>query len=327
MQRHYTNTHGVSLALAVFLLYDSYDYDDRENAISATTLIKPMRQIVLSRQNKELMKTVDITDLVASRMGSAIHTGCEEAWTSRTNIANALKALGASDQAIESVIINPTSVKPGQIPVYVEQRAERKVLNFYVTGKYDLVLNGKLQDYKSTSVWSYIYDSNAENYTKQGSIYKFLNPDKITEDVIGINYIFTDWSAVKARADKNYPQLRVLTKDYPLWSPEETAHWIKCQLEEIERLADAPQEALPECTEKELWASDPVFKYYKNPDKMSKSTKNFTTMNEAISRKSADGDVGTIVSIPGQVKACGYCPVVSVCNQAEKMLVSGRLVL
>jgi len=328
MAFEYTNKHDVSLALAVFLMYDTYDYDGRSDAISATGLIRPLRQLVLSQQHKTLAKSVDLTDMIASSMGSAIHDTCERAWTDRPNVEKALRALGVPDVAIDSVVINPTEVKTGQMPVYVEQRAERKLLYYTITGKYDLVLNGTLNDYKSTSVWSYIYDSNADNYTKQGSIYKWLNPDKITSEYININYIFTDWSAAKARADpKQYPQLRVLTKKYPLWSPEETENWILNKLEAYARLANSPQEDLPQCTDEELWASKDVFKYYKNPDSMSRSTKNFDTNDEALSRQGADGNVGVVVHVPGEVKACRYCPVVGVCQQAETYLANGRLVL
>ena len=209
----YTNKNNLPLALAVFLMYDKYEYDERPNSISATGLIKPLRQLILSKQNPDLSKTVDIADLVATRMGSAIHKGCEEAWTDTQNVKNAQTALGASEDAIDSIKINPPYVKPGETPVYVEQRVEKEIINFIISGKYDLVLDGTLNDYKSTSVWSYVFDSNADSYVKQGSIYKWLSPDKITSDYVNINYIFTDWSAAKARADvKSYPQLKTKTK-------------------------------------------------------------------------------------------------------------------
>ena len=328
MAFEYTNKNNVSLALAVFLMHDTYDYDKRPNSISATGLLRPLRQLVLSQQNKTLSKTVDIADLVASRMGSAIHTGCEEAWTDPNNVKNALKALGASEESIDSVRVNPPYVKNGEIPVYVEQRVEKEIINFIISGKYDLVLDGTLNDYKSTSVWTYIFDSGADNYTKQGSIYKWLSPDKITSDYININYIFTDWSATKARQDqKQYPQQRVLTKKYPLWSNEETENWITNKLEAFKLHSNTPQIGLPECTDDELWASKTTYKYYKNPAKLERSTKNFNTMDEALVRKSNDGDVGTVVTVPGEVKACRYCPVVSICTQAETMLADGRLTL
>ena len=328
MALEYTNKNNISLALAVFLMYDNYEYDERPNAISATGLIRPLRQLILSKQNAALSKTVDIADLVATRMGSAIHKGCEEAWTDPQNVKNALTVLGASEDAVNSIKINPSFVKAGETPVYVEQRAEKEILNFIISGKYDLVLDGVLNDYKSTSVWAYVFDSNADSYVKQGSIYKWLSPDKITSDYININYIFTDWSAAKARTDaKTYPQLKTITKKYPLWSIEETENWIMNKIEAYKTLIDTPQEELPECTNEELWASETTYKYYKNPNKLDRSTKNFKTMDEALIRKSVDGDIGTIKTVPGEVKACRYCPVISICNQAATMLADGRLIL
>ena len=60
---------------------------------------------------------------------------------------------------------------------------------------------------------------------------------------------------------------------------------------------------------------------------MKRSTKNFTAKDEAIARKNADGGVGVIVTVEGEVKACRYCPVVGICNQAEQLLAMGRLTL
>lgn len=326
MAYKYTNKNNISLALAVFLMHDSYDYDDRANVISATGLLKSIRQIVLAHQNKDLAKTVDISDLVPSRMGSAIHTGCEEAWLDRKNVLEALKVFGAADSVTDSIRVNPETPVPGEMPVYVEQRAEKEINNTIISGKYDLVLDGVLNDYKSTSVWTYIYDSNSDNYIKQGSIYKWLSPDKITSDIININYIFTDWSAARAKQDgKRYPQQRIITKEYPLWSTEETEQWIINKLESYQSFIDSPQQDLPECDDTELWASETVYKYYKNPASTAKSTKNFATMDEALMRQSADGNVGTVKEVPGEVKACRYCSVVGICEQAENMLASGRL--
>ena len=328
MALEYTNKNNVSLALAVFLMYDNYEYDERPDSISATGLIKPLRQLVLSKQNPALLKTVDIADLVSTRMGSAIHKGCEDAWTDLGNVSNALRVLGASEDAISRIKINPETIPAGVTPVYVEQRIEKEIDDFIISGKYDLVLDGTLNDYKSTSVWSYIYDSNADSYIKQGSIYKWLSPDKITDSYMNINYIFTDWSAAKARMDtKSYPQQRVLTKQYPLWSIEETQNWIQSKLAQYKLHSNTPQEGLLECTDEELWATEETFKYYKNPNKLDRSTKNFKTMNEALVRKSADGDVGIIKTVPGEVKACRYCPVISICNQAATMLADGRFTL
>ena len=295
----YTNKDNISLPLAVWLMHDSYDYDKRDNVISATSLLKPTRALTLIQQNKGLDKTVDVMNLVSARMGSAIHAIAEEAWVDRDNITRALETLGMSNLD-SKVVINP--VKGGQytddhIPVYVEQRHEKEIDDFIISGKYDLVVDGTVSDYKSTSVWTYIFDSNALKYTQQGSIYKWLAPDQIKDTVIQIHYIFTDWSSSQATRDPKYPQTRVITKEYPLWSIEQTEHYIKTKLKEFKGCLDKSQTDLPECTKEELWESDTKYKYYKNPAKMARATKNYDTLDEANARLAADGRVGTVVTV------------------------------
>jgi hypothetical protein len=306
-------------------MHDDYDYDDRPNVISATSLLKPIRALVLKYQYNDINKEVDITDLVSARMGSAIHAIAEEAWLERGNISKALKAMGTSN--LDKIfIINPDKpVKDSEVAVYVEQRHETTVGDYIISGKYDLVLDGTLSDYKSTSVWTYIYDSNAMKYTQQGSIYKWLAPDRITDNKVSIQFIFTDWSAANAARDSKYPQSRVLTRDYPLWSTDQTENYIKDKLQDVTSLLDKPQEQLPQCTSEELWESATKYKYFKNPDAQ-RATKNFDTLDEANIRLATEG-VGTIKTVPGEAKACRYCEVVEVCDQAQSLINQGRLIL
>jgi len=325
MSFKYTNKANVSLPLAVWLMHDDYDYDDRPNVISATSLLKPIRALVLKYQYNDINKEVDITDLVSARMGSAIHAIAEEAWLERGNISKALKAMGTSN--LDKIfIINPDKpVKDSEVAVYVEQRHETTVGDYIISGKYDLVLDGTLSDYKSTSVWTYIYDSNAMKYTQQGSIYKWLAPDRITDNKVSIQFIFTDWSAANAARDSKYPQSRVLTRDYPLWSTDRTENYIKDKLQDVTSLLDKPQEQLPQCTSEELWESATKYKYFKNPDAQ-RATKNFDSLDEANIRLATEG-VGTIKTVPGEAKACRYCEVVEVCDQAQSLINQGRLIL
>jgi hypothetical protein len=218
-------------------------------------------------------------------------------------------------------------VKETEIAVYVEQRHETKVGDYIISGKYDLVVDGTLSDYKSTSVWTYVFDSNALKYTQQGSIYKWLAPDRITDNKIDIQFIFTDWSNAQAIRDPKYPQTRVMTKSYPLWPVEQTDKYIKDKLESITSLLDKPQEELPQCTSEELWESKTKYKYYKNPAKTARATKNFDSMEEANSRLLDDGGVGTVLTVRGEVKACRYCEVSDICEQARNLVNQGRLVL
>ena len=323
----YTNTTNISLPLTVFLLNDTYDKDSRPNCISATGLIRPIKQLVLSQQNPDLSRSVDISELIASRMGTALHDAFEASWKNETNIRAAMIMHGIPESAIDKVRINPKEIKAGDIPIYLEQRSEKEIDGYIITGKYDLVLYGNLSDLKSTSVWSIIYGSNDEDYIKQGSIYKWLNPGKITGDILSIQLLFTDWSAVKAKQDRQYPQTRAMTKKFKLWPVEQTEGWIRSRLDQFKQLLQLPQSALPDCTAIELWSSETKYKYYKNPAKTIKSTANFSSMDEAIIRKANDGDVGIIKTIEGKVKRCQYCEVIEVCNQAAELIATGRLVL
>lgn len=325
--RKYTNKTNISPALAIFLLHDDYDLDERANAISATSIIKPVRQIVLALQNKNLSKEVDLVDLIASSTGTAIHDRCEKAWNTPETLEKAYNLWQLSEEQKQKIKINPKTVEEGDVPIYVEQRTSKEIADFIITGKFDLILDGTLNDYKTTSVWTYIFDSNAENYTLQGSIYKWLNPDKVLSDYININYVFTDWSSAKARQDSQYPQSRTLTKKYPLLSIAETEQWLLNKLTEIKANLPRAQEHLPLCTKEELWETDTKFKYYKNANNLAKATKVFDDINSALSRQASEGGIGTIIEVKGEVKACRYCPVVDLCTQAQEFIKDGRLTL
>ena len=185
--------------------------------------------------------------------------------------------------------------------------------------------DGRLEDFKSTSVYTAINHTNDEKYSWQGSIYRWLNPKIITQDEMAIQFIFTDWSAAKARADTNYPQKRIQQRIIPLKSYQETDAFVLRKIRDIERYWHADEKDIPLCTDEDLWRTTPEFKYYKNPTKMSRSTKNFETYQEAHQRFMEDGQVGVVVEKPGKVTACKYCAAFSVCTQKDTLVASGDL--
>lgn len=319
----YANTSGVPLSIAVFLATDNYDHD--ENTISATALIKPVRQIVLSGRVPTDAALPDLTQMMASRVGSAIHDGIERSWTQ--NYRKAMEALGIPTRVIDQVKINPTKdqLTEDTIPVYLEQRASKQVGKWLVSGKYDFIGEGRVEDFKSTSVYTAMNNTNDEKYKLQGSIYRWLNPDIITQDNMAIQFIFTDWSPSAAMSTPNYPPNRFQQRIIPLLSVKETDAYVRNKLNEIEVYFDKPEAELPLCSDEDLWRSEPVFKYYKNGDASSKrSTKNFLTRQEAQVHMSTVG-TGIVVEKPGEVKACKYCPAFSICSQKDALIASGDL--
>ena len=321
----YANTSAVPLSLAVFLATDNYDHDSA--TISATALLKPIRQIILGARVPEGDSVVDLIQMMPSRMGSAIHDAIERSW--KDNHATALSALGYPDKVIEKIRINPdpSELGNGIIPIYLEQREKKQVGKFLVSGKFDFIGDGRVEDFKSTSTYTAMRGTNDEKYILQGSIYRWLNPKKITKDEMAIQFIFTDWSKAKAMTDPKYPQQRIQQKILPLKSVLETDAFVKRKLTQIDQLWDAPEESLPLCSDEDLWRSEPVFKYYKNPQKMARSTKNFDTRQEAYTRRAEDGNVGIVVEVPGQVTACKYCSAFALCSQKDALIAVGDLQL
>jgi hypothetical protein len=324
----YSNVSDVPLALAVFLASDYYDHSSDPNEISATTLLKPLRQIILPSRIPVGEALVDLAAMMNNRMGAAIHDSIEKAWT--TNHVNAMRALGYARRVIERIKVNPKpeELTEDTIPVYLEQRLKRKLGKWVITGKFDFVGEGRVQDFKSTSVWTYKNQVNSDKYTQQGSIYRWLDPKLITVGEMDIHYIFTDWKAGMQRSDPGYPPRRFHRQVFPLMSLAETQAFIERKLRLIEQYWDAPEDQIPECDDEELWRSEPVFKYYKSGDTSKpRSTKNFDSLHDARLRLIEDGSVGAIKEVPGQVTACKYCPAFQICTQKDALVASGDLLL
>lgn len=332
-QARYINTSSVPLSMAVFLATDNYDHD--ANTISATSLIKPLRQLILAGRVPQELSLPDLIGMVASRVGSAIHDGIERSWTANHKIA--LAALGYPKKIIDLVRVNPTkeerAANPDMIPVYLEQRATKQVGKYLVSGKFDFVGQGRLEDFKTTGTYTAMSGSNDAKYILQGSIYRWLNQDIITEDEMSIQFIFTDWSAMQARQNPNYPQHRIQERKLKLLSVAQTEQYIRQKLSDFDDLVDLPETALPLCTDEDLWRSEPVHKWYKNHTMetvatATKSTKNFDDELTARTHMMTVGKgAGVVVTKPGQVSACKYCLGFVLCTQKDALIAAGDLVL
>lgn len=321
--RKYTNNEQIPLALAVFLAQDNYDHE--EDVISATTLLKPVRQVVLSKRVPQEDGLVDIAGLVASRMGSALHDAIERAW--HGDVEQTLKSLGYPARVAKGVKVNPGADELDDcIPVYMEQRAYRDIEGFRVSGKFDFIGEGSVQDFKSTSVYTYMNQTNADKYAMQGSIYRWLNPTLITEDFMFIHYLFTDWSGAKAKSEQGYPRSRVMSQRFNLLTLDQTEQFIRSRLQLLKKYMEAPEESIPECSDEDLWRKEPVWKYYKDPNKTTRSTKNFTSKAEAFARFAEDGSSGAVREVKGTVAACKYCAAFPVCTQKDRLIADGSLV-
>lgn len=334
----YTNDEGYSLSVATWLASDCYDHAPVKGPyLSATDLLKPMRMIVLTQRLKALKQqsgvaeSIDISRMVPSSLGTAVHSAIEYTW--RKNYKAALLSMNYPKKIVDRIRINPTkeelAAEPDIIPVYMEQRAYKKAGPYTIGGKFDFIGNGTLEDFKSMGAYGYMLGDKDEDQRLQGSIYRWLNPEIVTSDHMLIQQIITDWSALEAKikSKKGYPQKRIEAKKLTLMTLKETDNWVNNRVNQIELLKNTEESKLPLCTSKELWQSKPVFKYYKNPESTTRSTANFDDYHQAHERYLKDKSVGIVREFPAKVKRCGYCACYDICTQKDEYLDAGILQL
>lgn len=307
---------NMSESLGVWLATDDYTGEEGERTISATTLLKSTRQIVLSRRVDTALATPNLNSLIASRIGQAIHAAIEKAWVG-PSLTKALEAMGLP---AHRYIVNPTGPVPeGMLAVYVEQRTSREIDGWTVTGQFDIVIVGLLHDVKSTKGFVIQKRLHDEKWKMQGSIYRWLNPEVIYDDSVVIECVVLDWTAADAASSPEYPQQQWVSLRLQLKSIHETELFVRRKLAEITKHLDTPEPELPECTDEDLWREAPKYAYYANPEATGRSTKNFDSLHEANMFLAEKGK-GKVVTRPGKVKACAYCSAAPLCTQRLRYL-------
>jgi len=320
------NEKEVDLSVALWLATDTYDHDD--TVISATGLIKPLKKIILAGRVPDAERMGDVINNVASSIGTAVHDSIESAWVN--NYKESLANMGYSKAVIDSVLVNPTveerKANPDKAYVFTERRTKKVIDGVTISGEYDFCAEGRVEDFKTTGTYTYEKNTKENEYRLQGSIYRWLDPEIITQDVMTIQYIFTDWKRNPIMAGPNYPKAAVESQTIELLSYEETEAWIKNKLADIEKYKDLPESEIPRCTQEDLWQDDAKYKYYADPLKVGgRSTKNFNSGVEAEQWKNDKGK-GIVVEELGKVRACAYCDGFSACKQKDEYMTLGILV-
>lgn len=322
-----TNEHNIDLPLAVWLLQNGYysgaDVAPEGELISVTSLMQPTRRQILQRKVDESQEVVDLSDLIASRMGHTLHDGVERAWT-EGDWEQAMRRLHYPQSVIDRIRINPDPSEVGEddIPIYLEKRGFKEIGGIVLTGQLDFSIDGAYRDTKSTSTFSFTSGSKDQDYVLQGSMYRLIMPEYIWKPKMRIEFIFTDWLKYRAKQDPTYPQSRITHKEFKLMDLADTRDWILDKLDDIKQNAKhvTKQDKMVRCTDKELWKQPDSYKYYANPEtakKGGRAQKSFESLADAEIHRKEKGK-GTIVTVKGEVKACPYCPAFSVCEQRKE---------
>jgi hypothetical protein len=289
----------------MWLKSDDYDYIKDKNYLSVTSLIKPTKQFILGSRVTNLQ--TNLIDRVSTSQGQAVHTAIALAATKIDLLPPNLRNLYE---------LNPVKPDPDKIQVYMEQRAFKEFLGYRIGGKFDYVQDGVVHDIKTTSTMSWNNANSLEYYKLQGSLYRWLNPDIITKDYMVVDFIFGNWTAAKINVEENYPPHKLSFKVIPLYSLEETEQWLTNKINDLTRLLDESQDNIPDCSPEEMWQDPPVYKYYASPDKLGRSTKNFTSEEEARKYRALQAK-GVVLTVSSRPRKCGFCSGASICKQKE----------
>lgn len=289
----YTNKNNLPPIVEQWLKNDEYDY--KPGVMSATGLMKPIRATILTERHYAELE-MDISDLIALRYGTAIHTSFEQ-------------------------------VKYGP-EVEQERRVTISKGDVQISGKFDMLVKAQdntftLYDIKSTSVWNFIFDNKTQDYITQLSIYRYLltREGKTVNGVANIIMVFTDWSKKKAKEDPTYPQIRMVVKQIDLWDIATTEQWITDRLSAIAKARELDDNKLPECTDDELWKKKDSFAVKKVGGV--KAIKVYDNKDEA---EKGLGPGQEIETRKGMVSRCpDYCPCHPFCNQFKQLKEQGYI--
>jgi len=257
-------------------------FTHKKAGYSVTELEKSPRELFLTNRHWNEIEQ-DVSDMIYSLFGSALH--------------HILQKGEGKDQL-------------------VEQYLTADIDGIKLSGMADLYDDGVIVDYKTTSVWTIIYDSRSEDWTKQLNVYKYLYELAGFEvKELTVIALLRDWSKTKAKYDATYPQTQVIKVNLPLWDKDKTLDYIKTRIGELEKVKEEADNKLPFCTAEQRWKREDVYKCMKEGRKS--SVKNFANKTEAEAFCLEKGL--TLAEFPGEAVKCeNYCAAKAFCNQVMK---------
>lgn len=207
-------------------------FGESKLSISATSLIRPMQEVVLLDRNHEKIEK-EATEMFDALIGTAIHESLQK--------------------------------MPERGGEMREIRAGTMIKDVLVTGQFDYVRDGKIGDYKTTKVGSYIFGDKEFEYIAQLSVDRYLllkDPRFKLEikDIGEIVLMFVDWRDREYTTKKygfldapGYPN-KTMKIDFKLWTYEETERFLLRKITDYKIASLLDSHELPPCTDKERWA-------------------------------------------------------------------------
>jgi len=255
--------------------------------VSATTLLKGTKEIVLTKRHWESLED-DVSNRVWALFGTATHSLLEE--DGETSF---------SEEFLSTQI------------------GEKKL-----TGKMDLydMATKVITDYKTASVWK-IKFNDFSDWRRQGLIYDYLcRANGLEVETIRFIALLKDHSKTQAKREAGYPQSPVFVYEVKPTEAdrEETEAFIFDKINaiiEAEKLAD---DEIEPCTESERWAKPSKYAVMKEGRKT--AVKLYDNEQDAKAHVEGEGKGFYVEHRKGESTKCdGYCLVKDFCSFYKNM--------
>lgn len=237
-----TNRYGFPESIAAALRRSDEDYERVPDSYSVSELIGPPMVGALRRRHRAQI-VEDVSDMAWLLLGTSVH-----------------------------YVIEKASKDAG--PLFEErlrlQLSDGNGRKFLVTGKPDLLdADGWLNDYKVTSVWSFIGDK--PEWEQQLNLYALLcgvNGHEVKG--LRIVAILRDWQKSELLRDPaRYPDCPLKIRIVPLWTREEQIQFLQSRLE-LHAGADAAELTLDSefmCDAEDRWQKPDSWAVFKGQNK------------------------------------------------------------
>lgn len=265
-----------------FLRMAEEEYEYKPKRYSVTTLLKPVREILLKRRyNDELEQ--DVSDMVFSIYGKLVHALFEKYSEGENEFA---------EEKLSYTLENGYTVS-GVIDLYDMCKAE-------------------VVDYKTASVWKAVYEDYGD-WEKQGLMYAWLlRKNGLPCEKVVFYAILKDWSKTKAKTDANYPKLPIVKVEFDIGGLDEIDGYIRAKIDEIIYYEDKPDDELTLCSLEDRWNDGDKYAVMKNGRKT--ALRVLDSADEAEKWKSDNG--GDYIDVrKGTDKKCvDYCLCCTKCE-------------
>lgn len=259
------------------------DYSYKDKRYSVTTIIQPIRQIILRRRHDAEIEE-DVSNMIWLLFGTAAHSILEHA--------------GTADDELS------------------ENKLEVKIGDYTLSGIFDLYSAGqkKVTDYKTCSVYK-VLKHDYTDWEHQLKIYCYMLNEIGFECNSGeIVAIMKDWTPGKAKFDPEYPKYAVQTVKFRFTKKdmEDIEKWLKLRFDEISKAEKLKDENLPMCSLEERFNTGDKYAVMKKGRK--RAVKVFDDKDLATQYMK---DVGAdyIEERHGEDKRCAdYCSVNGFCS-------------